>query len=143
MNHWSAKRRLPGLLDGWLSEREAARVSRHASGCRRCARRLRELRLSEALLRRLPHALVPLEWGASAAEPRGSFATPFAVAVQDRMALRAALATGLVVCLFAVAAGGPWSAPRRAAHGPQSLLAAAEREAQVAEASFERAWVVN
>ncbi len=146
MNHFRAKRRLAGLLDGWLTAREEAGVRRHVAACRRCARHLWELRASEQLLRGLPHALAPRVWtpaGEAGLRAAAGLAPSFAVAVEDRMAMRAAVATALVVALFAVVASGPWNARAREPRGPHNLLAAAEREATIAKASFERAWVVN
>jgi anti-sigma factor RsiW len=59
MIHWSARRRLPDLLEDDLAPGVEARVRGHVQGCARCRRLLRELQRSEALLRELPASLVP------------------------------------------------------------------------------------
>jgi len=58
--HPVARRLLPRLLDGDLPPSRQAALLRHLEGCRRCRRARAEFELSEALLRRLPAALVPL-----------------------------------------------------------------------------------
>jgi anti-sigma factor RsiW len=66
VNHWTARRRLPDLLEGGLAPESEAGLRRHVAGCRRCGRRLARLETADTLLRRLPRALVPLEAGPSA-----------------------------------------------------------------------------
>lgn len=61
MRHRTARRRLPGLLDGLLPQAEERGVRRHLDECRRCRRRLGEFEASEALLRRIPASLIPLD----------------------------------------------------------------------------------
>jgi anti-sigma factor RsiW len=61
MNHWTARRLLAAVPDHTLPAPLEAEVRRHAGRCRRCRRHLDELRATEALLARLPRALVPLE----------------------------------------------------------------------------------
>ncbi len=66
MNHFRAKRRLSALLDGGLSEAEETEVRRHVSRCRRCARRLADFELTDALLQRVPLSVAPLEFDPTA-----------------------------------------------------------------------------
>jgi anti-sigma factor RsiW len=66
MTHRALRRRLHDLLDGTLAAGDAADVRRHLAGCRSCRRELRELEAAEALVGRLPAALVPLGRGAEA-----------------------------------------------------------------------------
>ena len=61
MNHWRARRLISGLLDDTLPEGTARRVEKHRTGCVRCQQALLQLRSDEALLHRLPLALLPLE----------------------------------------------------------------------------------
>lgn len=63
MNHLRARRRLSSLLDGELAPDERLAVDGHLGRCSRCRRELAELRTAEALLRRLPASLVPLDAG--------------------------------------------------------------------------------
>lgn len=63
MSHRWARRRLSALLDDALAPREEAELRVHLERCGRCRRELAELRAAEALLRRLPAALVPLDAG--------------------------------------------------------------------------------
>ena len=60
MMHWRARRLVPALPDRSLPKRLERALRRHVASCRRCQRRLGELELDEALLRRLPLAVVPL-----------------------------------------------------------------------------------
>jgi anti-sigma factor RsiW len=66
MTHRALRRRLHDLLDETLAAHDARVVRGHLAGCRACRRELRELEAAEALVRRLPAALVPLGGGAEA-----------------------------------------------------------------------------
>jgi len=59
VRHGRARRLLPALPDGTLPAEVEAEVRGHLARCGRCWREMRELELSEALLRRLPRVLVP------------------------------------------------------------------------------------
>ena len=59
--HWKAYRNLPALLDGGLRERDELDLRVHVASCARCRRVLRELELAEALVRRIPTSILPLE----------------------------------------------------------------------------------
>jgi anti-sigma factor RsiW len=61
VNHWTARRLLASVPDHTLPAPLEAEVRRHAARCRRCHHHLDELAASEALLAKLPSALVPLE----------------------------------------------------------------------------------
>jgi len=61
LHRWRWSRRLPDLLDDALPAVEATRLRGHVHGCAPCARRLRRLERSEALLARMPRLLFPLE----------------------------------------------------------------------------------
>lgn len=74
MMHWRARRLLASLPDGTLPEDLERRVRAHVETCRRCRRELGEIRASEALLRRLPASLLPIERGAEARVARARLA---------------------------------------------------------------------
>ena len=74
MNHWTARRMLPAILDHTIPAYLEAEVRGHAAGCGRCQRALAEFEASEALLARLPAALVPVEPSAEAHERLASLA---------------------------------------------------------------------
>jgi anti-sigma factor RsiW len=61
MNHWTARQLLPAILDHTISARLEAEVRDHVDACPRCRRVLAEFEASEALLARLPAALVPVD----------------------------------------------------------------------------------
>ncbi len=61
MMHWKASRLLAALPDDSLPPGTAVEVRAHALSCARCRTRLYELQLSEALLRRIPPAIVPID----------------------------------------------------------------------------------
>lgn len=61
MMHWRARRLLVSLPDGTLDPRTEAAVRAHVEECVRCQRELGALELAEALVRRLPASLLPLE----------------------------------------------------------------------------------
>lgn len=102
MTHRRAARLLIALLDGGLTPGLRRAVREHARACPFCRRRLREHQGVEALIRLLPHALLPVEpsrgaqlrlWGLSR-----WFADP-AAAAQERSRISA-----LGACAFALAA---------------------------------------
>jgi len=74
MNHWTARQLLPAILDHTIPAGLEAEVRGHVDGCGRCRRRLAEFEASEALLARLPAALVPVEPSAEAQERLASLA---------------------------------------------------------------------
>jgi anti-sigma factor RsiW len=61
MNHRTARQLLPAILDHTIPARLEAEVRDHVDACPRCRRVLAEFQASEALLARLPAALVPAE----------------------------------------------------------------------------------
>jgi anti-sigma factor RsiW len=68
MIHLRARRLLSALPDGLLSPGLERRVRAHVSGCARGRAEVRALEASAALLRRLPHGLVPIRVDAEAEE---------------------------------------------------------------------------
>ena len=74
MNHWTARQLLPAILDHTIPAGLEAEVRDHVDGCGRCRRTLAEFEASEALLARLPAALVPVEPSAEAQERLASLA---------------------------------------------------------------------
>jgi len=74
MNHWTARQLLPAILDHTIPAALEAEVRGHVDGCGRCQRTLAEFEASEALLARLPAALVPVEPSAQAHERLASLA---------------------------------------------------------------------
>ena len=66
MTHRAARRRLHALLEGGLAAPEAGVLQTHLDGCRTCRSELRALEATEALVARLPAALVPLGAGGEA-----------------------------------------------------------------------------
>jgi anti-sigma factor RsiW len=102
VTHRRAARLLTGLLDGGLAPGLRRAVREHAQECPFCRRRLREHEGVEALIRLLPHSLLPVEpsrgaqvrlWGLAR-----WFVDPVAAA-QERVRLSA-----VGVCAFALAA---------------------------------------
>jgi anti-sigma factor RsiW len=74
MNHWTARKLLPAILDHTIPAALEAEVRSHVDGCGRCRRTLSEFEASEALLARLPAALVPVEPSAAAHDRLASLA---------------------------------------------------------------------
>jgi len=74
MNHWTARQLLPAILDHTIPAGLEAEVRGHVDGCGRCRRTLAEFEASEALLARLPTALVPVEPSSEAQERLASLA---------------------------------------------------------------------
>ena len=113
MNHWTARRMLPAILDHTIPAYLEAEVRGHAAGCGRCQRALAEFEASEALLARLPAALVPVEPSAEAHERLASLArwTPDPRPEwQERIggpALGALAAAAMLVMVISVAGWGP------------------------------------
>lgn len=119
MNHWQARGRVAALLDGTLPAATDQRVRTHVARCPRCRDVLRELEASEALLRRLPAALLPREpspaaearlaalarWAAPAPAAAAG-ASPIQAALRPARALAAAAALALMMI-----GGDPSEAP--------------------------------
>lgn len=150
MKHRRARRRLASLLEGGLAPAETVRIRAHAATCARCARVYRELRLCDALLRRLPPELTPEVWDLRAeARLRGAAQADRAVrgSAQDLLAARALGAVAAVVLVLFLTTLGPWAVSRREPRtGRQPVfLATAERQAMLVAASFERpsSWARN
>jgi hypothetical protein len=74
MNHWKARKLLPAILDHTIPAVLEAEVRSHVDGCGLCQRALSEFEASEALLARLPTALVPVEPSAEAHDRLASLA---------------------------------------------------------------------
>jgi anti-sigma factor RsiW len=61
MMHWKANRLLAQLPDDTLPPGLEVELRAHVASCARCRTRLHQIQLSEALVRRLPPAIVPVE----------------------------------------------------------------------------------
>ena len=113
MNHWTARRLLPAILDHTIPAYLEAEVRSHVAGCGRCQRALAEFEESEALLARLPTALVPVELSAEAHARLASLArwTPDPRPEwQERIgvpALGALAAAAMLVMVISVTGWGP------------------------------------
>jgi hypothetical protein len=101
MIHWTARRYLAAIPDATLPGPLEARVLRHAQGCSRCRRQLREHRAAESLLQRIPASLIPLGGGA-AAEVRLSGLIRWAPEPTPPVGRWRAPALGLAAALVAV-----------------------------------------
>jgi anti-sigma factor RsiW len=66
LRHWRWSRRVADLLEGGLDPGDRSRIRAHVDRCEACARRLRRLERSEALLAGMPRLLFPLEVPAGA-----------------------------------------------------------------------------
>ena len=121
MNHWTARQMLPAILDHTVPALLEAEVRGHVAGCGRCQRALAEFEESEALLARLPTALVPIEPSTEAHERLASLArwNPDPKSDwQERIgvpALGALAAAAMLVMVLSVTGWGPmvvkYSAP--------------------------------
>lgn len=142
MMHWNVRRRLSAYLDDELTTDEARHLGLHLERCAKCRLRFRELQASEALLRRMPSALVPQRWSLAAQLELRSTAgiPPRRVSdAADGLAFRAALATAsMAVALFAVTLAPP-SGPRSQPRGWVGMLPSAERASTILSTSYEPA----
>ena len=126
MNHWTARQLLPAILDHTIPAGSEAEVRSHVTGCGRCQRTLAEFEASEALLARLPAALVPVEPSAEAHGRLASLArwNPDPKSEwQERIgvsALGALAAAAMLVMVISVTGWGPLVVKRSA---PVSLAA--------------------
>jgi anti-sigma factor RsiW len=120
MNHWTARQLLPAILDHTIPAGLEAEVRNHVDGCGRCQRALAEFEASEALLARLPAALVPIEPSAEAHERLASLARwtpdprpewPERVGVS---ALGALAAAAMLLMVISVSGWGPMVMERSA-----------------------------
>ena len=59
MRHGKARRLIPALPDGTLPKMQELDLHVHVASCARCRRQVREMEVSESLLRRLPVSLLP------------------------------------------------------------------------------------
>jgi anti-sigma factor RsiW len=113
MNHWTARKLLPAILDHTTPAGIEAEVRDHVDACARCQRTLAEFEASEALLARLPAALVPIEPSAEAHERLASLArwTPEPSREwQERLgvsALGALAAAAMLLMVISVTGWGP------------------------------------
>lgn len=121
MNHFTARRLLPSILDHTIPAGLEAAVRDHADGCGRCQRALAEFEASEALLAQLPVALVPIEPSAVAHDRLASLARWSAAAPkaewQDRIgvpALGALAAAAMLLMVISVTGWGPVATERTA-----------------------------
>jgi anti-sigma factor RsiW len=122
MTHRAARRQLHALLEGGLAPAEAAALQTHLDGCRACQRELRALQATEALVARLPAALVPIGAGAEADARLALLARWAFHAPPERPARligRRAIGATLAAASLALAA---WLGPL-AAHPPEDLVA--------------------
>lgn len=62
MIHWKARRLLASLPDNTLAKHVELEVRVHVASCARCRSIVKEQELAEALLKRLPASIQPLEW---------------------------------------------------------------------------------
>ena len=74
MNHRTARQLLPAILDHTIPARLETEVRDHVDACLRCRQVLAEFEASEALLARLPAALVPAEPSVEACDRLASLA---------------------------------------------------------------------
>ncbi len=113
MHHWKARQLLPAILDHTIPAAAEAAVREHVDGCGRCQCALAEFEASEALLARLPAALVPIEPSTEAHERLASLARWSAdprPAWQERIgvpALGAFAAAAMLVMVMSVSGWGP------------------------------------
>jgi anti-sigma factor RsiW len=113
MNHWTARNLLPAILDHTIPLGLEAEVRDHVAGCGRCQRIHAEFEASEALLARLPTALVPIEPSTGAHQRLASLArwNPDPKSDwQERIgvpALGALAAAAMLVMVISVAGWGP------------------------------------
>ena len=113
MNHWTARQLLSAILDHTIPAALEAEVRSHVAGCGRCQRILSEFEASEALLARLPSALVPVEPSAEAHQRLASLARwnpDPRPEWQERIgvsALSALAAAAMLVMVISVSGWGP------------------------------------
>ncbi len=111
MKHREARKLLSTLLDGTLPAAREAEVRAHVDDCARCRATLEEHEATEALLARLPLALVPLEASVHADARLASLARWAAAPVlswQERVGLQAIGAFAAALILAAVISAGHW-----------------------------------
>ena len=113
MNHRTARQLLPAILDHTIPAGLEAAVREHVDGCDRCRRTLAEFEACEALLARLPAALVPIEPSAEAHDRLASLArwsTRPRTVWQERIgvpAVSALAAAAMLLMVISVTGWGP------------------------------------
>lgn len=128
MIHWRAARLLAQLPDDNLPRDVALEVRAHVASCARCRRRLHEIQVSEALLRRLPPSIVPLDplpdsYVRLAALARWSDEQAVASGPEGwRISLVGVAGAVLIICVAASA--GTWAPTIRPGFGPSIDLEA-------------------
>lgn len=129
MIHWKASRLLAQLPDDTLAPGIEIEVRAHVASCARCRSQLREIQVSEDLLRRLPPAIVPFEAAPDAYVRLAALArwTDDAEISADPEGWRLSfLGVASVVLLFCLAASaGSWAPTVRLGTSPQVDLDAA------------------
>jgi anti-sigma factor RsiW len=142
MSHRTLRRQLHALLDGALSPAGEAAVRAHLAACPSCRRELHALQRVEALVARLPAALVPLGAGREADSRLAGLARWARVPAPRRAAPPhwglGALGAGLAAASFVVAIWlGPMQAmPGAADPGAPGLLLASTATGSFATASY-------
>ena len=120
MNHFTARRLLPSILDHTLPARLEAAVRGHVDRCGRCQRTLAEFEACEELLAQLPAALVPIELSAEAHDRLAVLARWSADPKrvwQDRIgvpALASLAAAAMLAMMISLSGWGPMAMKRTA-----------------------------
>ena len=134
MNHREARGLLPAILDRTLPATLEARVREHLGGCARCMRDLGELEACEALLERLPRALVPRE-ASSAADARlvalARWAGAPILGWRERLSLQAVGAFAATLALVLCFSAGRWQPVVDARHETSPISIASVPRATV------------
>ena len=112
MRHGKARRLLPGLPDGSLSEIEELDLHVHVASCARCRQYVREMEFAESLLRRLPVSLLPAQESRRSAARLASLARwsadPYAPA-PDRWRFPALGLAGMIGAIMLGVTVGTWA----------------------------------
>ena len=112
MMHWKAKHLVPSLLDGTLDEDIDLDLRVHVASCARCRRMKREYEFSESLLRRLPTALLPIEYSSTSYGRLVSLSRWYndpALSTGDRWRAPCLTAASLVIVFMMAVTVGAWS----------------------------------
>jgi anti-sigma factor RsiW len=126
MNHWTARQLLPAILDHTIPAALEAAVREHLEGCGRCQRTLAEFEDSEALLARLPAALVPIEPSTEAQDRLASLArwSPDPRSEwQERLGVSALSALAAAAMLAMVISVGGWGSTEVKRGAPMMVAA--------------------
>jgi hypothetical protein len=144
MNHLEANSQLSGLLDNLLTPHQESQLRAHVEICELCDQKLRELRLVDDLVGRMPRELLPREWSKWSGdstqrlrEAAREFLPPRVTAAENGLALRTVVATTTMALVLFMVSVGPWGIDRPEPRTSSGIVASAERKARlVASASF-------